>query len=379
MGGSKQGDERLEALQAENAELKKKLGEKVWTMTLAAVAGMEKMTMEGATGMDKATIPYRIASLERAVFGSSASEDDLSKIASLEADYMKLQQDYESLADMYQELKDQPPQVVESSESVKLLEEQLRKMQERYQTMQQKLSKLRVDHLDLETNYKQLQEEHEKVKLEAEQKSKNQGGQVGRLKKEHEKLAQNLQQVRSAYAEAQSQLAALKQENAKLQEELQAVRASNSEMARLKGEYQDLLAEFRQLQDDHEQLQDKSDRFRSTLNGAWGGDEGGDTNLLTLPPLTPTGRSPTSSMPVDKVRSLSKSEPKLSGLQETKEARFPTSLLEPAGPLSVGHLKTRIMEIKGRVLYCNDKWHEQRDEKLPEPPRRMTLAVYDAW
>ena len=37
----------------------------------------------------------------------------------------------------------------------------------------------------------------------------------------------------------------------------------------------------------------------------------------------------------------------VSGLVDTKEARFPTSLLEPRGPLSVTHLKTRIMEIKG--------------------------------
>ncbi|CAE7529255.1 unnamed protein product [Symbiodinium sp. CCMP2456] len=212
MGGA--GDESLAALQAENAELKKQLSSKVWTMTLATVLELEKLAMDGSTNAERVTLPYRIASLERSVFGSTASEDDLNKIASLQTDYLQLQKDYESLADEYQELKDRPPQVIESSASVKLLEEQVQKLQQRYQAVQQKMSKLRVEHLELETQHSQLQAEHEKLKEEAAKAHKHQSAQVGRLRREHEKLAEELQQVRGAYAEAQAQLEKLRKARA---------------------------------------------------------------------------------------------------------------------------------------------------------------------
>jgi len=376
MGGA--GDASLAALQAENAELKKQLSSKVWTMTLATVLELEKRAMEGSTNAERVTLPYRIASLERSVFGSTASEDDLNKIASLQTDYLQLQKDYESLADEYQELKDRPPQVIESSASVKMLEEQVQKLQERYQAVQQKMSKLRVQHLELETQHSQLQAEHEKLKEEAAKAHKHQSAQVGRLRREHEKLAEELQQVRGAYAEAQAQLEKLRKEHSALLKDAAKQRDLASEMARLKGEYQELMQEFQQLQDDHDQLQEKNNRFRSTWNGAWGAEEADDKNLLTLPPLpSPSSRCHTPNN-MEKSHGLSKSEPKIPGLQETKEARFPSSLLEPAGPLKVEHLKTRLMEIKGRVLYCNDKWQEQHIEKPQETkPRRMELEVFD--
>ncbi|CAJ1349384.1 unnamed protein product, partial [Effrenium voratum] len=121
---------------------------------------------------------------------------------------------------------------------------------------------------------------------------------------------------------------------------------------------------------DHEQLQEKSDRFRSTMTEGWRSEPGtpkqrSEKNLL--PPLTPTARGRSE----EREMNSSQSEGKLPGLVDTKEARFPTSLLEPRGPLSVTHLKTRIMEIKGRVLYCNDKWQES------SAPRRNTVSVYD--
>ncbi|OLP91943.1 hypothetical protein AK812_SmicGene26308 [Symbiodinium microadriaticum] len=376
MGGA--GDASLAALQAENAELKKQLSSKVWTMTLATVLELEKRAMEGSTNAERVTLPYRIASLERSVFGSTASEDDLNKIASLQTDYLQLQKDYESLADEYQELKDRPPQVIESSASVKMLEEQVQKLQERYQAVQQKMSKLRVQHLELETQHSQLQAEHEKLKEEAAKAHKHQSAQVGRLRREHEKLAEELQQVRGAYAEAQAQLEKLRKEHSALLKDAAKQRDLASEMARLKGEYQELMQEFQQLQDDHDQLQEKNNRFRSTWNGAWGAEEADDKNLLTLPPLpSPSSRCHTPNN-MEKSHGLSKSEPKIPGLQETKEARSPSSLLEPAGPLKVEHLKTRLMEIKGRVLYCNDKWQEQHIEKPQETkPRRMELEVFD--
>eukprot|EP00439_Symbiodinium_sp_Y106_P050762 s3969_g6.t1 len=115
-------------------------------------------------------------------------------------------------------------QVVESSASVKLLEdhsgavavpaltrlaasEQVQKLQERYQAVQQKMSKLR------------------------------------RLRREHEKLAEELQQVRGAYAEAQAQLEKLRKEHSALLKDAAKQRDLEGEMARLKGEYQELMAE----------------------------------------------------------------------------------------------------------------------------------------
>ena len=61
---------------------------------------------------------------------------------------------------------------------------------------------------------------------------------------------------------------------------------------------------------------------------------------------------------------------KSTGLEEfSKEVRFPSSLLEPHGPFSVTQMKTRLMEIRGRVHYCNEEWQDRRE------PRRNTVCL----
>eukprot|EP00438_Fugacium_kawagutii_P025627 Skav209730 [mRNA] locus=scaffold528:549072:557286:- [translate_table: standard] len=75
-------DPNKEELQTENGELKEKLREKVWTMALAT-----------ASWLRSSLAALGIAALERAVFGQSASSEDLDRIASMEIEYQQLQQD----------------------------------------------------------------------------------------------------------------------------------------------------------------------------------------------------------------------------------------------------------------------------------------------
>jgi len=340
-------------------------------MALSTVAKMEKMAMEGATQTEKVTLPNRIAALERAIFGESASATDLEKMASLEQDYKELQDDYVVLSEEYQILKDRPPVVIQKEDDKSaFLEEQMRKMQEQYQAIQQKLNKLRVEHLELQTSHAQMEQEHQKVKDDAAQMEKQLNDKLGQLQKIHAKLAKELQQVRSEQLETTKKLAELKEDKSRLVKELRTQQDQNSALEQLRHDFEDLLGSFHRLQEDHEQLQEKSDRFRSTMTEGWRSEPGtpkqrSEKNLL--PPLTPTARGRSE----EREMNSSQSEGKLPGLVDTKEARFPTSLLEPRGPLSVTHLKTRIMEIKGRVLYCNDKWQES------SAPRRNTVSVYD--
>lgn len=361
-------DKSLEELQAENEKLKEKLQEKVWTMALATVSEMEKIS-GGASHTEKVTLPNRIAALERAVFGQSASSDDLERMVALETDYKQLQEDYMVLSNEYEKLQNRPPVVIEKEDKrADFLEEQLGRMQEQYQAMQVKLNKMRVEHLELQSANKELTEKFDQVKIEAEKAEKQLTNQLRALREKHTRVAQELQELRSAHQEAKKQLEHLREEKLKLLRELQEQQEQSQHMEQLRSDYESLLGSFHRLQEDHEQLVEKSNRFRNSLSNAW--NESNQVNSPTagalLPPLTPNSRCPTPQTPT-----AEKSDQKI-GLEEfSKEVRFPASLLEPHGPLSVTQLKTRLMEIRGRVLYCNDEFQEKRE------PRRNPVSVYN--
>lgn len=363
------GEKSLEELQAENDKLKEKLREKVWTMALATVSEMEKIS-GGSTHTEKVTLPNRIAALERAVFGQSASSEDLERIVTLETDYKQLQDDYMVLSDEYEKLQNRPPVVIEKEDKrADFLEEQLGRMQEQYQAMQMKLNKMRVEHLELQAANKELTEKFDQVKMEAEKVEKELTTQLRALREKHARVGQELQELRSAHQETKKQLEQLREEKLKLFRELQEQQEQSQHMEQLRSDYESLLGSFHRLQEDHEQLVEKSNRFRNTLSDAWNESNqvnGSPKAGALLPPLSPNSRCPTPQTPT-----AEKFDQKI-GLEEfSKEVRFPASLLEPQGPLSVTQLKTRLMEIRGRVLYCNDEFQEKRE------PRRNTVSVYN--
>eukprot|EP00435_Cladocopium_sp_Y103_P010821 s3311_g2.t2 len=274
-----------EELQAENEKLKEKLREKVWTMALASVSEMEK-------------ISGGIAALERAVFGQSASSDDLERIVSLEADYKQLQDDYMVLSDEYEKLQNRPPVVIEKEDKrADFLEElgergngeQLGRMQEQYQAMQMKLNKMRVEHLELQSAHKELTEKFDQVKIEAEKVEKQLTNQLRALREKHARMGQELQELRSAHHEAKKQL-----------EHLREASEQSQHMEQLRSDYESLLGSFHRLQEDHEQLVEKSNRFRNTLSDAWNDSNQVNTSPKAgalLPPLTPNSRCPTPQTP----------------------------------------------------------------------------------
>eukprot|EP00434_Breviolum_minutum_P000424 symbB.v1.2.000360.t1/scaffold10.1/size534768/13 len=182
-----------EELLTENEKLKEKLREKVWTMALATVSGMEKLA-GGVSHAENVTLPNRIAALERAVFGESASSQDLERIAAVEVEYQQLQDDYLTLSEEFDKLKDQPPVVIEKEDKrATFLEEQLGRMQEQYQAMQLKLNKMRVEHLELQTAHQELRDSFAIVKAEAEKKEKELTTQLRVLREKHARVAQEMQ------------------------------------------------------------------------------------------------------------------------------------------------------------------------------------------
>lgn len=310
--------------------------------------------------------------MERAVFGESASSQDLERIAAVEVEYQQLQDDYLTLSEEFDKLKDQPPVVIEKEDKrATFLEEQLGRMQEQYQAMQLKLNKMRVEHLELQTAHQELRDSFAIVKAEAEKKEKELTTQLRVLREKHARVAQELQELRSSHVEAQRQVTQLKEEKLKLLKDLQEQQEQAQNIEQLRSDYESLLGSFHCLQEENEKLVEKSNRFRTTMADTWT-----DPNQVNstpkggglLPPLTPNSRCPT---PISTPQTP-KSDLKI-GLEEfSKEVRFPASLLEPNGPLSVTQLKTRLMEIRGRVHYFNDSFQETRD-----PSRRNTFTVYD--
>ncbi|CAK9111105.1 unnamed protein product [Durusdinium trenchii] len=343
----------LEELKAENEKLKEKLRAKVWSMALATVSEMEKIA-GGASHTENVTLPNRIAALERSVFGQSASSDDLERIAALETEYKQLQDDYVVLSEEHQKLQDRPPVIIKQEDNKSaLLEEQLRRMQEQYQAIQQKLNKMRVEHLDLQTTHRELLEQHETLRGEAEKVEKELSTQLRVLREKHARVGQELQQLRSSSHEMSRQLQECKQEKLKLFNELQQQQEKSENMEQLRIDYESLLGSFERLQEDHEQLVEKSNRFRNTMADSWA--ERPKSGAGLLPPITPLTANSRCATPRSPERSFSLAEMKLSCEEFSKEVTFPSSLLEPNGPLSVSQLKTRLMEIRGTVLYCQQE------------------------
>eukprot|EP00931_Biecheleriopsis_adriatica_P098951 TRINITY_DN7316_c0_g1_i2.p1 TRINITY_DN7316_c0_g1~~TRINITY_DN7316_c0_g1_i2.p1 ORF type:complete len:767 (-),score=179.68 TRINITY_DN7316_c0_g1_i2:1528-3828(-) len=258
-------------------DLRAQLKSKVWTMSLAAVADLEDLALEnGAREEETLLLPQRIATLEKAVFGSSASAHELAKLKSQNEDYTDLKKKYDKLLRDYQDHLSQPPEIValgQGDDAAQQSLEQMRTLSEKCVKAQSSYSKTHVEKLQLDFALKELRAEHRHSQEESSIARKQDQQRYKRLQDEHKHQAEELLRLKAAYGKLPERNKFLEEENERLNNAFAELRQSRDPVIpddTLKSQLEVALLELNSLKAEHEELQAKHAKMKVQIHGAWG-------------------------------------------------------------------------------------------------------------
>eukprot|EP00930_Biecheleria_cincta_P045958 TRINITY_DN31680_c0_g1_i1.p1 TRINITY_DN31680_c0_g1~~TRINITY_DN31680_c0_g1_i1.p1 ORF type:complete len:426 (-),score=100.72 TRINITY_DN31680_c0_g1_i1:354-1631(-) len=397
----------LQALRQKVSELQKQLKSHVWTVALVTVSNMEEAALGIKMDAEEATLPRRIAALEKSVFGRSASEADLEHWSRVDDDFKKLQLDYEELKLEYIKEREKPPQIIKQDDGrTQQLETDLRKSHGMYQVLNSKYTTLNVDHLKLETEFKGLSKAHEKLKAEAEEFKAEAGSRIKRLQEQSTKTAVELKRLRGSNAKMWEEHKSLQMQHDRVAGDTRALELLRAKYDAKQGQLDELESEANTLRDENHDIKNKFHELRKKMGQGASYDGPGNATKSACADsqeLAPDQPAPAQLAPKEHPRKGSKerrqfatSPPGLSSPGSVSLPRLPTvdesqhAEVKPERTMEEAHrlgdeeffnkfpelrepqdakdsaFKNKMMHINGRVKYCDERWQEWYFNKSSE-------------
>eukprot|EP00440_Ansanella_granifera_P068434 gb/GFBE01074245.1/.p1 GENE.gb/GFBE01074245.1/~~gb/GFBE01074245.1/.p1 ORF type:complete len:720 (+),score=156.71 gb/GFBE01074245.1/:1-2160(+) len=349
---------RQQQLEHENEELREQLNAKVWTMALSRVADMER-SQYGEESEDHFGVSSRIAALEVAMFGSSASKEDLVKRAAAEHDLQQLREEHGKLLEEHNHAQQLLQNKWHESGSDPA-QGDYRKLQEKYHKAQTQLAKLKVDHFRLETQHEDLKAGSSKVLQELRSARDQQTRKFRRLRGEYVRNFEELQRLKALQPKSETRISQLQEENLRLQGELARIRSDPETEQQLRSDCSHLQAELDRAKADYNKLCKKHELLRKQLSEQLNSRAQSEQRQeapktmessceeIPIPFISEIKAMP--QRPAGMERSLSKGD--------VVRVRAKTSKASLDRPNSAAIVKHRLFEIEGKVRYCDDRWQE---------------------